>query len=185
MIIENHPNGYGNVTDYIKWINHNFKLTNTLECFKFYTMQYDFATDKEKWEKLKFYDILPLFFVCQIFSNKKYCIGCNLHHIPVTARMEWLNKFREISDKINEIIPYLDYGKNRTDRFSNMIYPLVWKMMPKTKIFIRRYNFERIHYLRNVNLALLDEVSKFWSSTYLGVSIASINKRYLNYKPKK
>ena len=36
--IENHPEGYGNVQEYITWINHNFKLTTKLECFKFYTI---------------------------------------------------------------------------------------------------------------------------------------------------
>lgn len=174
--------GYGNVNEYIRWINHNFKQTNKLECFKFYTMHYDFA-ETEPWKKLKFYDILPLFFVTQIFPDKKYCIGCNLHHIPVPARFDYLEKFATISDKLNEVIPYFDYSENKHYAFKNMVYPLVWKIMPKVKIFIRRYNFDRIHYLREVNLSLLSEVSKFWSSTYMGVSIKEIEKRYLNYKP--
>jgi len=184
ILPENRPQGYGNVTEYIKWINKNFKLTNKLECFKFYTMQYDFS-EEYKWEELKFYDILPFFYCVQIFPDKKYAIGCNLHHIPVQPRFLWLDKFRTISDQLNTVIPYIDYGENKTYKFPNMIYPLVWKMMPKVKLFIRRYKFERIHYLREVNLALIDEVAKFWSSTYLGVSISEIEKRYIRFHPKK
>lgn len=181
--IEAHPEGYGNVEEYIAWINRNFKRTDKLECFKFFTMQYDFA-ETYPFKELKFYDILPFFFCCQIFPDKKYAIGINMHHVSVQNRLQYFEKFAAISKQLNSVIPFFDYAENKTYKFPNMVYPLVWKIMPKMKIAIRRYNFERIHFLREVNLSLMSECAKFWSSTYMGVSIASIDQRYLNYKPK-
>jgi hypothetical protein len=175
---------FSSVKKYWDYINHNFYRVNSIIPFRMYSFSYHFKTDNiEDWKiKLKLYDYFPLIFCFRVEGSDFW--GLNFHHLPLQARLNWLDRLREISKNANEIVPYIDFSIGDNYKLQTIPYPLVYKMSNrKDKIAIRRYRMKGVLNLRLINLALVDDSLKFISSTYLDGNIQKINMRYRNYQP--
>ena len=160
-----------------------FKMTNRIYPGRFYAYNYNFKKDYD-WDDLKFYDYMPLTFIFEIDPKTNTALGINFHHIPVRPRILWLNRVKQIAEMFDEEIKIKDYTKRPVYKISGLDYPRVYKVLLKSKIAIRRYKLNKIHYLRNIDIASIDEVMHYYAKTYVAVGISEIANRYSSYRPK-
>jgi len=174
------PN-YNNIRAYLNYLK-SFKLTNSLYPGRFYAYSYNFKKDYP-WDELKFYDYMPLTYIWEIDQKTNTAIGMNFHHMPVKARLLWINRIKQLSKHYGEEIRIKDYESRPVYKIQGLNYPRVYKVLMKSKIAIRRYKLDKMFYLRNVDLGSIDDVMRYYAKTYVAVNINHIKSRYSEYKP--
>jgi len=179
---------YGNIKAYMDYLK-TFKLTQSIFPGRFYTYNYKFRKDYD-WDDLKFYDFMPLAFIFEIDPQTNSAIGMNFHHMPVKARILWLNRLKklagqweklQVTDK--EAFGFKTQSNRPVYKITGLNYPRVYKILMKSKIAIRRYKLDKMFYLRNIDIGSLDEAMNYFAKTYVAVDINAIKSRYANYNP--
>lgn len=174
---------YESVNKFWEYVRNNCEPSKVFKPGTFMTYSYHFKTEGiDNWQqRYKMYDYFPITFI--FASHPNGFTGLNIHHIPLKARVEWLYRLKQISTKFNETIPFIDFEEGNSYKLNGLNYPLIINILRKSKVAIRRYKYAGILQPRIVNLAIIDEIAKFISKTYLNASITDINKRYNSYIP--
>ena len=169
------------LVDYMDYLDTEFKTTTKLYPNRMYTYDYKFSQDYP-YKELKFYDWKPLVYIFEI--RGKYAIGMNFHHIPPKARQIWFDRVEKLSKRLDNNIRIKGLGGRPVYKIHGLNYPRVYQVLQKSKISIRKYRFDRMSNVRDVDLRKFREVSSFFANTYFDVDISDIRKRYNIYKPK-
>jgi hypothetical protein len=164
-----------NLSSYRKYIRENLKVTKDFKLGGFYSYNYKFSLDYE-FDKLKFFDWLPISFIMNINMEKKTFVGLNLHHMPVKSRQIWLSRLKKRYPNKFEI-GGIKLLRELADE------DLATKLLLKSKIAIRNYRFDRVRDLRIISLDQIEEIIRFYSNTYFAVNMNQINNRYNQYIP--
>lgn len=166
---------YNNISEYKKFIRENFKAGGSLKLGGFYSYNYLFSLD-EDFDKLKFYDWLPITLILDINIKNKTFSGLNFHHMPVKPRQIWLNRVKNLLPEKFESggIQYFKELSNQNRALGILL---------KSKIAVRNYRFDRVRDIRSLEVDKLDEVIKFFAKSYFSVSIEQIKNRYNTFRP--
>jgi len=175
------PRGYGEVSKYWKFVKNNGQLVKFPKVGRFYCYQYKFATDYP-YDELRFYDLLPFSFVFE--ANDATFTALNLHHLPLESRRVWFHRLQQVSQAADSVIPYLDFEDGRNKIIRNVQWPLVCRILKKSKIGVRQYRYERVGNLRLMPIAIYPELYKFWANSYFNATIKDIQARYNQFRPK-
>lgn len=174
---------YNSVGAYHRYLM-NFPRTGNIQVGRFFTYLYDFSKDYP-YKELKYYDFEPLTFIFSIGPGE-YFTGINFHHIPVRPRLLWLNRVIKLARRVdNNISTRFTGGTGRpVYRIYGLNYPLVYRILFKSKIAIRRYRFDRVSLLRAIPVNDVDQVMRYYARTYYGVGYEQIVSRYKKYRPR-
>jgi hypothetical protein len=178
--MNNNGSKYNRLREYERYLRLNFPSVKTIGVNRFYVYDYIFFLSYP-YSELKYYDWKVLGYCFRQTKSHIWCL--NFHHIPVTQRWHWMENVRKLSKKLQEDLPFINFDDARLTRIPGLNYPLVWKVLKKSKIAIRCYRKEAILNLRQVYLKDFSEVSRYCAKTYFDVGIKAIDARYASYHP--
>lgn len=174
---------YSDISEYFKFLNYSFERTNNIQVGKFYSFTYHFDFWKYGWDNVKFYDWYPFSFIFEINAEKNYAVGLNFHHIPLIPRQIWLKRVLKLGSSIGSKVRIVQFGGRPVFKISGLNYPLVYKVLRKSKIAIRRYNLHKMEDIRAIPIKYVEETLRYYAKTYYGVGINQIWRRYNDYNP--
>jgi len=167
-----------NINKYIQHIRKTYKRINLIQKGNLYTYTYLFNHapnfDKQDYEKIKFYDYMPVTFIFDIDEKNKTFTGINFHHLPVASRLIWLNRLKKMRGKLFE-----QEGVNRVI----LRYGVLKFLMKKSIFGIRKYRMDRTRELRIVPNQQWEELLSIYSRTYFGVTLAQVEQKYKTFIP--
>lgn len=159
--------GQANLQTYLQYLKDTGIPSSRVITGRFYTYSYMFDKSRD-FSELKFYDVYPLVFVYK--QRGQNFMALNFHHIPPKAREIWLSRARFLSG-------YLLENDRRVTNLTN--FNQLYNMFKKASTAsVRQYKKERVRHLRRVEAENLDEIMKFISNTYFGISVPAMISRY-------
>jgi hypothetical protein len=162
-----------------RFIKKNFPVTKSIQLNSFYSYDYSFKLDPE-YEKLKYYCFKPIVYVFR--QNKTHCWGVNFEHLPIGARLLWIQKIRKFSKVIAERLSIISFDDQKEFRLPGVNYPALIKVFRKAKIMVRCYRKEAIFNCRRIPLNKFAEVCLYHvSAIYFDVPYKAIEQRYKSY----
>ena len=108
------------ITPWMKYKNTVNSLTKPAGSFKIgnvYSLGYNFSKEYD-YDKLMWFDYMPLVYIVDMNHEKGYFTGINLHHFPVTFREQWFKT----------IITGKRFG---VPKFAEQIMPFLQASVPK------------------------------------------------------
>lgn len=164
---------FGSIRNYNEFLR-SFPRMQRLFRGNFYAFTYDFDLN-QRFEKIKYWDLVPLIFVTGRIKSKKNIIqGINFHHLPINIRLVYLNLIKKISTAEFE-------NDRRLVRLAK--YEALFKMFRKaTKFGVRNYDMRNIKGLRKVPNSNIEEALRYYARTYYGINISNVEKNYLMFR---
>ena len=163
---------FGNLNQYINFLK-TFKKVGKILPGNFYSFVYVIDRTQD-YERIKFYDLMPLIFVTTFNTKTKTFTGINLHHLPVDVRKVWIDTLKKFQlnsfSKNKRLLTMADYDK---------LYLMFRKA---TKFSVRQYSLTEIRGLRRLENTDIDTAINFYSKTYYGANISMVEKKYLKFR---
>lgn len=157
---------------YYKVLKESYSDTNDVKPFNFYTFTYRYKsmrTDGKTGNQFAFYDVKPLIF---LYGGRNGIIDAlNLHFLPVTVRMKWLDVLEQLSG-----------GSLSEGRFSTLQADLIKEIGLKTQFAERHYSEDRIAEWKKIQPDAIRELCQWTAPTFGNVSYHLIETAYKIYQ---
>ncbi len=169
------------INDYQSFLIKNTHIDNQFLPGYFYTYHYDYKQDMNKFLKYPkevrdFFDGRPLMYLMNRYvtqdGNTQIARGINLHYMPISARIFWVNALQKIAPGYME-------------REQRILIPteLIPNLTRKTSFALKQYNINKVKYVRKVPFSIIKELLAFIPPTHEGKSYDEIAAEYRLFQP--